>query len=385
MKILLFSYEYPPLGGGVANAVFHLLQEWSKQTGIYVYCVTSSLNNAWEEESLAKNITLYRVPIGKRYPDDYHRQNLAHMVKFVYGSIVVGYKIIRQNKPDISLAFGYPGPIASWLFSWFRLPYVVALRGVDVPGYNPRFSWGFRLHQIIARLLWRRSSAITANSKWLANLAKKTWSGANIKIIPNGVDTELFKPVSYEKKFSAFTVTAGGTVMGKKKQLDLLIKGFDEFIRNQDLSAKQAQLLLIGDGDERQNLEKLCSNLKIEKYVRFVGSKNKKWIAWNLPRCHVFCLPSLAEGMSNAALEAMACGLPLILSDVGAAREMVESSNCGYVLHNNKNEDEIAELLIQEYKQKYLACKKVHSECSNGVISWGEVSNKFKILNNQKI
>lgn len=368
MRVLLFVYEYPPLGGGVANAIFHLLHEWKKDTDLTIDVVTSSLQNQWETEQFSERITFYKVPIGVRTPENYHRQTLQHMVRYTLGSLWLGVRLSQKSSYDVSLTFGYPGPVASWVLSWFGIPYVVALRGVDVPGYNPRFSWGSWIHRCIMRILWSRAQRMTANSQWLATLAQKTWSQAHMAVIPNGVDTDLFQPLPLKDRYTAFTVTAGGTVMGKKKRLDVLIRGFAEFVKDQKLSASEAQLLLIGDGDEYQSLVRLTQDLDIEKYVRFVGAKDKEWIANNLPRCHVFCLPSVAEGMSNAALEAMACGLPLILSDVGAAREMVGENGVILEQVNTKN---ISKAIQTIYKNRQL---RVQYDVSD----WSVIAEKYK-------
>ncbi len=378
MRVLLFVYEYPPLGGGVANAIYHLLQEWKDDADLTIDVVTSSLKNEWETEQLAKRIVLHRVPIGVRSPDNYRRQTLVHMVKYTLGSLWRGTRLKMKNSYDVSLSFGYPGPVASWWLSWFGVPYVVALRGVDVPGYNPRFSWGSWVHRLVMRVLWSRAKALTANSQWLADGARKTWPQAPITVIPNGVDTDLFQPVPPEDKFAAFTVTAGGTVMGKKKRLDVLIAGFAEFVQAENLTSKEAQLLLIGDGDEYAALVQLAQDLEIESYVRFVGAKDRKWIAQNLPRCHVFCLPSVAEGMSNAALEAMACGLPLVLSDVGAAREMVRGN--GTVLQSVSPETITKTLRAWHADSALLFTMSQKSAALSAEFSWGIVGKELKDL-----
>ncbi|MCD8527528.1 glycosyltransferase family 4 protein [Candidatus Woesebacteria bacterium] len=232
------------------------------------------------------------------------------------------------------------------------------------------------MHRLVMRVLWSRAKALTANSQWLATVARKTWPQAPITVIPNGVDTDLFRPVPPKDKFTAFTVTAGGTVMGKKKRLDVLIAGFAEFVQAEQLNSQEAQLLLIGDGDEYAALVQLVRDKEIESYVQFVGAKDRKWIAQNLPRCHVFCLPSVAEGMSNAALEAMACGLPLILSDVGAAREMVDGN--GVVLQSVTPESISQTLSAWQADKTLLSTMSRRSVALSAAFSWSRVARELK-------
>lgn len=323
MKLLLFAYEIPPLGGGVATAVENLLRSWQEEKNLKILLITSSLDNTFYTRQISTNTTAVFVPIGVKNASNIHKQNVNNLFKYTFWSCLMGLYYRFKFKPSISLSFGYPGPVASWLLWWTGVPFVVALRGVEVPGYNARFSWAFWLQVLFCKITWPFAKKITANSSWLASKANR-FTSKSITIIPNGVDVKTFKPAKKQSK--SFLVTAGGTVMGKKKNLDVLIHGFAQFLQKKQLSPNQAKLVLIGDGDQRQELQQKVSQLKIDAYVDFLGSQSKEELAQTLPHCSLFCLPSQAEGMSNAALEAMAAGLPTILSKVGAAEEIVDGN-----------------------------------------------------------
>jgi glycosyltransferase involved in cell wall biosynthesis len=91
-----------------------------------------------------------------------------------------------------------------------------------------------------------------------------------------------------------------------------------------------ARLLLAGDGPQRRALERTVDTLRLRPFVRFLGSVPSPWPL--LAGADVFALPSLWEGMPNALLEAMAAGLPVVATAVGAVPEMVADGREGLLV-----------------------------------------------------
>lgn len=316
-RVLFIVYELPPIGGGVATAAWNLLQEFSRFQDLEVDVVTSSLDNTWSERKLVSNITVYSVPIGQKR----HRlkvQSPKEMIFFTIASFFKVAQLVLTKKYSVAHYFGYPGALVGMLFSW-NLPYIVSLRGVDVPGYNKKFGLYYSIYKPVTRVIWKCAKAVVANSSKLQQLALSSSSNLAVQVIPNGVDTQLFQPLEEKDKYKKFTVTAGGTVMGPKKNLDILIRAFASFHKDNP----DTQLLLIGDGVLKPSLIELVASLDLTAAVEFKGALSKEEVAQVLPRCHVFCLPSENEGMSNAMLEAVAAGLPIVMTDVGGTDEVV--------------------------------------------------------------
>jgi glycosyltransferase involved in cell wall biosynthesis len=90
------------------------------------------------------------------------------------------------------------------------------------------------------------------------------------------------------------------------------------------------ELLIAGEGPEEEPLKQLCHKLRVSSNVQFLGRVERDAMQKLLPQCDIFVLPSYAEGMSNAALEALACGLPLILTDTGGTSELINEN--GYIV-----------------------------------------------------
>ena len=111
----------------------------------------------------------------------------------------------------------------------------------------------------------------------------------------------------------------------KQKGHDILIKAFAKFLKNKN-SEKPYFLTIAGIGNEKSNLQKLANSLNIEKYIFWVYNKN----IYDLFKEHsIFILASRFEGTSNALLEAISSGKPIIVSD--------EAANSIKLLKNNHN------------------------------------------------
>lgn len=350
MRILFFTFEFPPLGGGVATAAEALVGELVK-SGVEVDVVTGGWvgQKGYDYKLQATGYRLYRVPVYWNHKQAERGPGVVQMflylvmafglgifirVKLFFSRVlstsfpqehpkrdpflgmpleVVTHSQSLDNSNSSGYAlihvFGFPSGVLGLLLGW-NIPYVISLRGVDVPGYNPKYNLIHRLFLPITKLSWSRANIVVANSEGLKALVNKVIPDLPVRIIPNGVDTNIFQPIKQSEKFKNFTVTAGGTLLNSKKGLADLISAFAIF----EQQHKGVKLLLVGEGDLRNKLEAQVEELGVKKSVKFVGRKSRKWLSINLPKCHVCCLPSVSESMSNALLEAMACGLPLIVT-----------------------------------------------------------------------
>ncbi|MDD1719682.1 MAG: glycosyltransferase family 4 protein [Methanoregulaceae archaeon] len=138
-------------------------------------------------------------------------------------------------------------------------------------------------------------------------------------VIPNGIDSDLIRKV-LPSAFESDIVFAGRLI--KEKNVDLLIRTV-AFLRSE---IPQIKCVIIGDGPERTRLESLTKDLGIKEAVTFTGFlKDYEEVVGFMKSSKVFVFPSMREGFGNAAIEAMACGLPLVTIDHprNAARSFV--------------------------------------------------------------
>lgn len=161
-----------------------------------------------------------------------------------------------------------------------------------------------------------------------------------ITIITNGVDTNLFKPVSSDAQKEelrlALKLPAKGFLVGcvgalrPVKDHEGLLKAFAVLkARTGDLVRTESYLVLVGDGPLVPELRAMSNQLKIQDRVLFMGRRDD--VEKILGVTDVFVLNSKTEGMSYAILEAMSSGIPIVATDVGANRELIRQGVEGYL------------------------------------------------------
>lgn len=318
MRVLLLNYEFPPLGGGAANATYYLLKEFSGNPDVEISLITSSVDTE-KTEQFADNITIHYLNIGKE--GNIHYQSQKDLLRYSLQAYKKAKTLHEENPFDLTHAFfGIPsGVIAKKL----GIPYIVSLRGSDVPFYNQRFYWHDKLlFQRLSTKVWKHAEQVVANSTQLADLAHKTLpeSQLHIPVIPNGVDTRIFSPVTPEPPTTPFRVLCVSRLI-KRKGIHLLIDAVAEIAKHHDI-----QLDLAGSGNMEAELTAQAEKLGIGERVHFHGAIDHKKLPGLYRSAHLFVLPSSNEGMSNTALEALASGLPLVLTDTGGAQELVDGN-----------------------------------------------------------
>jgi sugar transferase (PEP-CTERM/EpsH1 system associated) len=195
------------------------------------------------------------------------------------------------------------------------------------------------LHPLVARFV----TVSTDLKNWLVDDVGVP-EGKVVQII-NGVDTDRFKPASDKAAAkTAIGMAPDSFVIGTVGRLDpvkdhqTLIRAFADLITNKTsitsktsktIETDKTNLLIVGSGPEESNLRKLVSDLGIADRVYFMGER--KDIPEILQAMDVFVLPSIAEGISNTILEAMASGLPVVATDVGGNTEMVVDGKTGAI------------------------------------------------------
>ncbi len=334
MKVLFLNYEYPPLGGGAANATAQLLQEYVNMPDMEVHLVTSAEGAVAEEIHLGGQVYIHRLPIGKN-PEKLHSQSLRDIVMYSLRALTFSWQLVRREKDhpfDATLAFfSVPCGFLAMLLKWcFDLPYVVSLRGSDVPGYSAKYSTLYIFIRPLIRLIWSQATAVVPNSQGLKELALVTAPKQPIDIIFNGVDTKRFFSAPEKRPEHEFIITPGASRVTSRKGLRYLVEAVAQLApRFPELRLK---ILGDSDGNERALLDALVKELHIEDKVEFIGRVPREETTRYYQEASLFVLPSLNEGMSNALLEALACGLPAIMTPTGGAVELIEEGKNGFII-----------------------------------------------------
>lgn len=374
MKILFFNYEYPPLGGGAGNASFFILHEFAKIPDLEVDFITSSFDKDFHLEKIGDNVKIYKLPIGKN-SENIHFQSQKDLLRYSWKAYWFSRKLVKKNKYDLTHSFfTVPCGFISLLLKWqYKLPYIISLRGSDVPGYSDRFPVIYKTIKPLVRLIWKKSSAVIANSSDLRKLALRTNDNQKIDLIYNGIDTENFQPKIESRPIDKFIITTGASRITGRKGIKYLIAAMREIIKDHP----KVHLKLMGDGNERESLEKLSKELNLEKHVQFLGRIPREKTAPYYQEASIFVLASFNEGMSNAMLEALASGLPIISTATGGAKELVQSGINGFVV-GMKNSEDLAEKISRLIANPGL-CEKMGKKSRKiaGKMSWKSVAEQY--------
>lgn len=380
MRILFFNYEYPPLGGGAGNATLFLLQEYSKFSDLRVDLITSSLDDKYHLEKINKRIKIHRLPIGKKgNQKELHYQTKKDLIFYSWKAFWFSRKLIKKNNYDLSHAFfTVPCGALSWYFKLaYKLPYLISLRGSDVPGYSERFDKLYKFLMPLIKSIWKRADKVIANSQGLAELAKKSYPQKKIAVIANGVDTKKFNPQKFLNNNSAdkFSLVCG-TRITPRKGFIYLINALEKLQKK----GEKVYLEIIGEGDQKELLEKMVREKNLNKQVKFLGVVDHEEIPSILSRADVFVSPSLNEGMANAMLEALAMGLPLIATDIGGTKELIKDGENGLIV-KTKNvidlADKIAWLKNNPAERKRMG---IMGRQRAEKMSWDKIADKYKMV-----
>jgi glycosyltransferase involved in cell wall biosynthesis len=322
--LLLLNYEYPPIGGGAGNATANMARELAG-LGHRVRVVTAAFGGL-PRRQVVDGYELVRLPVVRRHAD--HCSPLE-MLTFLVSAGVALPLLQRDFQANACIAFfGIPcGPAAWFLKQLCGVPYIVSLRGGDVPGFLPYNLAGY--HKVtgpLIRFLWRGAAHVVANSQGLAALARQSAGQMPIRMIPNGVDTARFTPAEHREHRGPVQLVFVGRVV-HQKGLDVLLSALSRLPAEADY-----ELTIVGDGPLRDTLTKQAASLGVLARLRFAGWAGREEMPDLLRRADLFVFPSRDEGMPNAVLEAMAAGLPVVATRISGNEEVVADGETGLLV-----------------------------------------------------
>jgi glycosyltransferase involved in cell wall biosynthesis len=176
-------------------------------------------------------------------------------------------------------------------------------------------------------------------SQSLANLAARLGARAErVRVIPNGIDGELFHPGSKREARQALGLPEGGLLLvpvgalTERKSHHRVIQVLPSLL------TMYADLLLVvvggasAEGGTGRALRSLTRELDLSHHVRLVDTRPHGLIPTWLRAANIFCLATENEGRPNAVIEALACGLPVVTSDVGGNAEIVTPEQDGLLV-----------------------------------------------------
>lgn len=177
-----------------------------------------------------------------------------------------------------------------------------------------------RMRNLQRWILQLSKPTLVADAKTVASNLEKKLGIKNITVIRNGIDTTRFLPGSSAKAREKLSLPSLNPLIGCAGRLEP-IKGHKYLLQAVALLPKNIHLAIAGEGSEKKSLQMQAKTLGIKDRVHFLGLLNKMEIFYQA--LDAFCLPSLNEGFPLSPLEAQACGIRAVVTNVGGSHETV--------------------------------------------------------------
>jgi len=249
--------------------------------------------------------------------------------------------LIKEINPDIvhahyASSYGLLGAIANYH------PYIISVWGSDVYDFPVKSP----IHKFIIKYNLKKADYILSTSK-VMKIETQKYTNKPIQVTPFGVDINKFIPNKVEKEEIVI-----GTIktLEEKYGIKYLVKAFKEIKeRNKDLKLK---LRIGGKGSQEDYLKELAKELSIDKDVDFLGFVKPNDVIEEFQNFDVAVFPSTldSESFGVAAVEAEACGTPVVVTDVGGLMESTKPNVTSLVVKKNSVEDlaEKIETLVRD-------------------------------------
>jgi len=247
-------------------------------------------------------------------------------------------RLISQLKPDIVHAYYAPG------YGWWGArsgahPLLVSVWGSDITVEARRF---FIMRQS-TRYALNHADVICATSRYLAESTAKLYPrvAQKVKVLPFGVDMNLFTTLPGRRFEKDPLVFGAAKFLGLVYGFDLLLHAFRDVLT----SLPAARLKIAGDGPAYRDLVDLSRSLGLSDSVEFLGYVPQEYMPAFLNSIDISMMPSREEAFGVSAVEALACGVPVIGSRVGGIVEVLNQGECG-ILVDPENVEALSDAML---------------------------------------
>lgn len=336
LTICMLIAQFPPLIGGTETQA-QRLSESLKTKGIDVFVLTQHFKGLKRREIIDK-VPIYRL-------STFGRGKFRSFI-FMLSTFLFLVRKRRQYQIVHTHLASSPAIVAVIAGEMLRKKVIVKFAGAgktgDIGTAKGTFSGKYKL-----KFLRKYTDFFVCPSEEVKKeLIEYKFPEKRMEKIPNGVDIKKFSPVNknIKEKLKGFLNLPGNkiaTFAGRLelgKGLEILLSAWQKIIS----LYPDAHLSILGKGSLKSILQNKARELHIDKQVTFKGEVEN--VDEYFKASDIFILPSFAEGLSNALLEAMACGLPIVATNIGGTKEVIENDVNG-ILVEPKNPEELAQAI----------------------------------------
>ncbi len=288
-------------------------------------------------------VEVHRVPVSRRRQD---YCSILEMATFVLSAAWYCLRSVGEFQPDlVHIFFVVPdGPIGWLLKRTHQLPYILSLRGADVPSDEvKRFATPYKFLRPAVAALLHDADAVVAVSNGLRSYAKQVTPDLPIEVITNAIDLSIFRPPLHRPQAEIVRLIYVGRLTAPKSPERLL----QALAILRTLGETQPFVLeFAGEGEQRALLERMVIELDLTKYVCFSGWVEHAKLLKHYHQADIFVTATTWEGMPNTVLEAMATGLPIVGTHAPGLDQLVTDGRNGYLVPP-KDPDTLADRLYR--------------------------------------
>ncbi len=351
MKIAQVVCVYPPSTGGIGTAAHNIQKIIEKEHESFIF--TSKTRTDGPEKT--KNV--FRIKA---------------LLKLGHGAVL--FSLLWKLKKFDIIYFHYPFFGTAFIILLLKVIYpqkkLFIHYHMDVEHKNIIYKALSLPEKIIERTLFSKSDIIISSSLDYikSSQIKKIYekNPEKFKEIPFSVDTKVFKPLEGSKAKDNFVLFVGGLDRAHYfKGVDVLIRAFSK------IKSKNTKLMIVGEGDLKEEYKKIAEKLKISDRMVFTGKLNFKDLVKSYQRARALVLPSINknEAFGIVLIEAMSCKTPVIASNLAGVRSVFENEKSGLlvdpgssldlknklekILNNKEMEEKMGEEALILVRKKY--------------------------------
>lgn len=318
--------------------------------GCEVHIVTQhNPNILYEEEIEGLHVHRFKWAEPKRFRALVHFKGFKDNLRLLTYVVSLFFKLIKiivQYKIDIIHAHSTvpTGFLAVIVSKIVRIPSFVTAHGMDVNNFEKS-----QIFRYLIRVTMNNCNKAIAVSEDLAlKMQLFEVDENNIVVLNNAINLKIFKPISNEEIRVKYNIKDQDILLLYVGYLDTFKGVFelmDAFFEIHKKNSK-IKLLIVGEGPKRSELEEKSSKLKLNEFVIFTDKISHDEMHKYYQASDIFILPSYSEGLPLSILEAMACGIPVVASNVGGIPEIIKDYENGLLVNLKDKNDLYKKLRI---------------------------------------
>lgn len=323
MKILMFSADPNILDAG-SQAAGRMVGYGKQVDTLDILVLERTSHAAHGTVSLSNNVTVYT--------------RSGFLMRFPKGFFLAA-RLLKKEKYDLLVAQDIEHAKMCWLLSFrFKTPWQMQIHA-DI--FSPHFARHRMLNGLraaLARFLIPRASCIRVVSRRIRYPMVRQWANLKVDVLPILASSAVFdiKPERFHEFEATILMVSRLT---SEKNIGLAIDAMAEVVKKHP----KAGLVIVGDGPERKRLELKTTNYKLQANIKFEG-----WQQDPVPyyrAADIYLLTSWYEGWGMSVVDAMRYGVPVVMTDVGVAGELLEDAKTGFVVKPGDKDGLIVALL----------------------------------------